>query len=55
MNYVEPSILLSWNIPKTVLGQNCINKEISIVGSNPILKFPTNLRGLTKSWHDLKM
>jgi len=27
---------LTWNIPKTLLNQNCINKEISIVGSNLI-------------------
>jgi len=32
--YVEPNILLTWNIPKTLLNQHCFNKEISIVGSN---------------------
>jgi len=32
--YLEPNILLTWNIPKTLLNQNCINKGIPIVGSN---------------------
>jgi len=42
---------LTWNIPKTLLNQHCINKEISIVGSNlvKILNCSIQLDELTLS------
>jgi len=51
INFVEPNILLTWNIPKTLLNQNCNNKEISIVGSNlvKILNFLIQLDEFTLS------
>jgi len=51
INYVEPNMLLTWNFPKTLLNQICINKEISIVGSNlvKILNFSIQLDEFTFS------
>jgi hypothetical protein len=36
IKYVEPNIITTWNLPKTILNQNCINREITIEGNNMI-------------------
>jgi len=34
--YVEPNVLLTWNLPKTILNENCISREITIESINII-------------------
>jgi len=36
INYVEPNIIVTWNLSKTILNQNCIKNEIVIEGNNMI-------------------
>lgn len=36
INYIEPNILLTWNIPETAVNQDCTNNKILISGNNII-------------------
>nr|AAC33319.1 envelope protein [Drosophila virilis] len=44
INYIEPNIILTWNLPKTILNHNCINNEITIEGNNIIKIFNCSLQ-----------
>jgi len=37
--YVEPNVITTWNLPKAILNQNCINRETIIEGNNIIKAF----------------
>jgi len=36
INYIETNILSMWNIPETVVNQDCTNNKILILGNNKI-------------------
>lgn len=44
LNYIEPNIIITWNLPKTLLNQNCINKDLIAEGNNIIKVFNCSIQ-----------
>lgn len=44
ITYIEPNIIVTWNLPKTKLNQDCVNNELTIEGNNIIQIYDCSLQ-----------
>lgn len=44
ITYIEPNIIVTWNLPKTKLNQDCVNNELTIEGNNIIKNYDCSLQ-----------